>query len=45
VSKIYEELVLKRPPEQLVQISASPLLGGREGSEAGSDEKCGAGRA
>ena len=27
VRKIYEELVLKRPPEQLVQISASPSLG------------------
>jgi hypothetical protein len=34
VRKIYEELVLKRPPEQLVQISGSLLLGNEKTPQA-----------
>jgi hypothetical protein len=35
VRKIYEELVLKRPPEQLVQISNAPLQAGEQAPSAG----------
>ena len=41
VREIYEELVLKRPPEQLVQISASPLLGSEKATKTVQAESVG----